>query len=122
MAPPRSHPGHALLLPTLAVVAVMQACYWTRSRIRPSAARSERPVLAHVLVFLSRLSFVFAGSLFSLALFRRIPAFRDYIPGVTVLLAATFAQFCYSRELEYLGRRVERGAVIQSKSDDKTGD
>ena len=100
-------PGRPLLLPVLGVVTVMQVCYWIKYRYRPSPARAAHPLAAHLLLFFSRLSFIFAGSLLSLTLFRRLTDLEGAWPGVLVLLLAAFAQFCYSRELEALARRVE---------------
>src|SRR4030095_16814436 len=74
----------------------------------PALPRAGRHLLlAHLLLFFSRLSFIFAGSLLSLSLFRRLTDLEHALPGMLVLLLSAFAQFCYSRELEALARRVE---------------
>ncbi|HEY1251429.1 MAG TPA: hypothetical protein VGH97_09585 [Thermoanaerobaculia bacterium] len=106
--PIESHPAQKILLPILFVVAVMQTCYWVKRPLRPTFASISHPLLAHLLMFFSRLSFIFAAGLFSLTLYRRLTDLRESLPGVTVLLLATFAQFCYARELDILGQRVEK--------------
>src|SRR4051812_17336359 len=45
-------------------VVIIQVSYWHTLRHDPPFAFSRRPFLAHALLFLSRLSFVFASSLF----------------------------------------------------------
>jgi hypothetical protein len=80
----------------------MQACYWIRRRVRPTPPSRDRPVLAHLLLFLARLSFIFAGSSASLIIFVRSADTRFSVVGIAILLAAVFAQFCYARELEVL--------------------
>lgn len=105
-APLEDRPAGPLIFPVLGVAAGMQICYWMKYRLRPSPAQAQHPLLAHLLLFFSRLSFIFAASLLSLTLFRRLTDIHQAFPRVLVLLVAVFAQFCYSRELEALARRV----------------
>ena len=102
------HPGRPVLIPILCIVVMMQTCYWMKFRKRPAIGRIDHPLVGHLFLFLSRLSFIFAGSLLSLTLFRQVYGFREALPGLLVLFAATFAQFCYARELEMLARRFEK--------------
>ena len=87
---------------------MMQTCYWLKFRKRPTIGKIDHPLVGHLFLFSSRLSFIFAGSLLSLTLFRQVYTFREAWIGIVVLLVATFAQFCYARELEMLARRLER--------------
>jgi hypothetical protein len=100
-------PGSYLLVPALCAVIVMQACYWSMRQIRPPISRRRNAFLGHLLLFLSRLSFIFAGSVLSLALFTRSQDTTLSVAGIVLLLATTFAQFCYARELEALSRKFE---------------
>ena len=100
--PVADHPGSVLAGPLLPVIVLMQACYWVRQSL-PAATGARRPVLGHLLLFLSRLTFVFAGSTFSVFLVRAGDT-RPTVAGLTVALAGLFAIFCYSFELERLGR------------------
>ncbi|HKF45553.1 MAG TPA: hypothetical protein VKG01_20870 [Thermoanaerobaculia bacterium] len=104
-------PGRALLPPILAITIVMQLSYWGKRLIRPPLRRGDRTVLGHMLLFLARLSFIFAGANLSLLLFRRFPESNPSPLGVVTLFVASFAQFCYVRELEALARIVEGGST-----------
>jgi hypothetical protein len=104
-------PGRPLVLPILEVTVVMQVSYWTKRLIRPPLRRGDRTVLGHLLLFLARLSFIFAGANLSLLLFRRYADTTISALGAFTLLMASFAQFCYVRELEALARIVEGGST-----------
>ena len=105
--PGGERPGASLLLPGVCVVIVMQIGYWIMRRIRPSIARRRSPFVAHLLLFLARLGFIFTGAFLSLMLLNRSADTSMSVPGVLVLLAVAFAQFCYVRELETLARKFE---------------
>jgi hypothetical protein len=108
--PVGDRPGFHLLVPMASATAVMQACYWTKRKIRMRLRHDDNPFLGHVLLFVSRLSFIFAVAAFSLMMFTRSMDTATSPVGIAVLVAATFAQFCYARELEVLGRRMDRDA------------
>ena len=105
--PVEKHPGRPVLIPVLCIVVIMQVCYWLKWRKRPTLGKIDHPLLGHLFLFSSRMSFIFAGSLLSLSLFRRVIDLREAFPGLLALLVGTFAQFCYARELEMLARRFE---------------
>ena len=109
--PTEDRPGQPLIPSILAVTVVMQASYWTKRLIRPPLRRGDRTVLGHLLLFLARLSFIFAGANLSLLLFRRFGEIHPSVLGVLTLFVASFAQFCYVRELEALARIVEGGSA-----------
>jgi hypothetical protein len=92
---------------------VLQCCYWIRLRWIPVYAPFQSVVVGHLLLFASRASFFFGGALFSVIFFRHVPEL-DAIPplGQTLgralaLMAILFSLFCYSLELERLGRAFE---------------
>ncbi|RDL50612.1 hypothetical protein BLJAPNOD_01733 [Ensifer sp. M14] len=64
-------------------------------------------------MFASRASFVFGGALFSVIFFRHVPQLEVLPPlgqGIAKTLgvmAVLFALFCYSLELERLGKVIE---------------
>ena len=103
-------PGQPVALPVLVVSLAMQLSYWSKRSIRPPVHRGHNAFVGHLLLFLSRLSFIFAGANLSLIL-RRYSDTTTTAFGVFVLFFASFAQFCYVRELEALGRIVEGGAA-----------
>src|SRR5215471_10464395 len=104
--PGGEQPGSRLLLPGLLAVVVMQVSYWTKRRVRPPIA-GRSVFLGHILLFLSRLIFIFAGALLSLVLLTRSADTRTSPLGIAILVAVTFAQFCHLRELETGARRFE---------------
>jgi hypothetical protein len=94
----------------------MQVCDWLKRRSRPTFASMSHPLLAHLLLFFARLSFIFAAGLFSLSLFRRLNDIRPALPGVVVLFLATFAPFGYARELVLLGQQVDKSAAGEART------
>lgn len=103
----------SMVLAALASVVVLQVCYWVRYRHVPVWAPLRSALLGHLLVFASRASFFFGGALFSAVVFRHIPQLGFLPPlgqGLAEalgLLAVLFSLFCYSLELERLGRAIE---------------
>lgn len=107
----------ATAITALAAAMVMQACYWTRYRRMPVPAPAGGAVAGHLLMFASRVSFLFGGALFAAIFFRHVPQLGALPPlgqglakalGVMALL---FALFCYALELERLGRSMEDAAA-----------
>ena len=104
-------PGAPLTFPVLVVSLAMQVSYWSKRSIRPPVRRGHGILAGHLLLFLARLSFIFAGANLSLVLFRRFADTAVSPVGLLVLFFASFAQFCYVRELEALARIVEGGSA-----------
>lgn len=96
-----------------AAAIVMQLCYWTRYWYVAVWGPFHSSVVGHILVFASRASFFFGGALFSAIFFRHVPQLDALPPlGQSIakalgVLAVLFALFCYSLELERLGRTIE---------------
>jgi hypothetical protein len=106
----------ATAVASMAAVLLVQACYWARYRYVPVWAPVRSVLAGHLLLFASRVSFFFGGALFSAIFFRHVPQLEMLPPlgqslvkgcGVMVLL---FTVFCYSLELERLGRAIEERA------------
>ena len=116
-------PGHPLTkLPEspillVAALALFQCVYWFRLLRVPLAVRRPNALLSHLTLFVSRLSFVFGTALFVLITVRHIPALQSQaqpLPPVPILvgravgvLAIMFSLYCYSTELERLGRALQ---------------
>jgi hypothetical protein len=109
-----SHDGLSDFM-TLAILCVMQFAFWHRVRNITIPFRQPKLVLHHLLLFLGRLSFIFGGALFSVVVFRHLPALD---PNMDILLAARrgivvagclFTLFCASLEVERLARAFEPG-------------
>jgi hypothetical protein len=97
----------------VSVFVVMQVAFWYRLRHVPIPFRRPNLILSHVLLFLGRLSFIFGSALFSVAVFRHLPAPGHESDMVLVtwrgaiLIASLFALFCASLEVERLGHAFE---------------
>ena len=90
-------------------VAAIQFSYWYALR-HPAPFRVPKQVfVAHVVLFLSRLSFVFASSLFALVAYRYSDAFVFYPSKVLLFVAVIFSVFCFSRHLDAVGNRLLTG-------------
>ena len=91
---------------------ILQCCYWARFCWVPVPTPFRSVVVAHLLMFASRTSFFFAGALYSAVFFRHLPALAAFPPvaealaRITALFGCLFALFCYSLELERLGRAI----------------
>ena len=92
-----------------AVVAavLIQASYWTSTfKVFPSLSVRRHVFAGHALLFLARLIFVFVSSLFAVVVFSR-PVDLDFVAWrAATLVAVLFSMFCFTLELERLGRRL----------------
>ena len=94
-------------------VIVLQSCYWTRLQRVPICIPFHNVVVGHLLLFASRASFFFGGAFFSVVVFRHVPELSALPPlgqgfaKALAVLAILFALFCYSLELERLGKAIE---------------
>lgn len=105
-------PGQQLHdLPTSPVVIVIalvafHAAYWYRLRRVPIVLRRRSLLMAHLVIFAGRLSFIFGGSLFALVVFRHFPDLAEIadpfrlISRSLVMLVILFSLYCYTLELE----------------------
>jgi hypothetical protein len=97
----------------VAGAALLHCCYWTRLKWVPITAPFHSGFVAHLCFFASRVSFFFAGALFSAIFFRHLPEL-DALPtfgqaAVKTLYIAgiLFGLFCYSLELDRLGKAID---------------
>ncbi|MEQ1895257.1 MAG: hypothetical protein ABL998_22185 [Planctomycetota bacterium] len=84
-------------------VLVLQAGYWLGHRDFPGPALGGRPLFGHLVVFLGRLAFILASSLFSVVYLVRFDELDPPVGGIVVLPLVLFAIFCFARELERIG-------------------
>jgi hypothetical protein len=96
-----------LILAAVAVV-LIQVAYWLRVVLIPSLSLSPNVFLSHLLLFLSRLSFIFGAALFTAVMYYRFPELENSLPRFAVLVAVLFSIFCYSLELEWLASELAR--------------
>src|SRR5213075_901753 len=85
-------------------VTVIQVSYWIRLQCFPPPRFKRRLILGHAIQFLGRLSFVFIGGMFGVVFFTRFHELEFSAWKVSVLLAVLFSMFCYTLELERLGK------------------
>jgi hypothetical protein len=87
----------------------MQVAYWYRLQRVPIPFRGSNAIVSHFLLFLGRLSFIFAGSLFAVVFFRHLPELDQNADTLLMarrgllLVGSLFALFCFALELERLG-------------------
>ncbi|MDK1373561.1 MULTISPECIES: hypothetical protein [unclassified Sinorhizobium] len=92
---------------------VLQACYWARLHWVDVKAPFHNIFVAHLLFFVGRLSFLFGGAFFSAIFFRHLPELAVFPPFGQALIkalgvgAVLFGLFCYSLELDRLGKAIE---------------
>jgi hypothetical protein len=97
----------------IGTLVVMQVAYWYRLMRVPIPSFHSNLLLNHSLLFLGRLSFIFGGALFSVAFFRHLPQLDQGAEILVttsrgmLLVGSLFALFCFSLELERLGRSLE---------------
>lgn len=92
---------------------ILHCTYWVRYRWVTILAPFHSAFIGHILQFASRASFFFGGALFSVVFFRHVPELevlptisQGLISGLLVIWML-FALFCYSLELDRLGKAVE---------------
>jgi hypothetical protein len=111
-----AHPGEQLqnsfydYLMMLGALLIMQGAYWRRLLAVPIPFRNANMILNHLFIFFARLGFIFGSSLFSVVFFRHVPELDAgasiwlLVANGVLLVGSLFALFCYSLELERLGR------------------
>jgi hypothetical protein len=82
----------------------MQLGYWVSFQRRPPLPGLVQPVLGHVILCLARFGFVFASAVFGFVFLIPRPGFSLPLSRYVVTIAALFAVYCYTLELERLGR------------------
>lgn len=97
----------------VASAALLHCFYWTRLKWVPVTRPFHSVFVAHLLFFASRVSFFFGGAFFSAIFFRHLPELDIFPPlgqAVVKLLhvaGVLFGLFCYSLELDRLGKAIE---------------
>lgn len=92
---------------------VLLCAYWARYRWIAVRAPFRNAFIGHIVQFASRASFFFGGALFSAVFFRHLPllvAFPTMTEALSkglILICVLFALFCYSLELDRLGKAIE---------------
>ena len=100
-------PRPETLVQAIVAVAMIQVAYWFRQRIHPPLPQHNNSLLSHVVLFVGRLSLIFATSMFSVVFFMQPEGLHLSISRIVVLVAVLFSMFCFTLELERLGRALQ---------------
>jgi hypothetical protein len=94
---PGSHvPRTENLVWSLLAITSMQAGYWIR--------QLRNALFGYIVLFVARMSFVLATSVFGFVFIVRRPEFQIPTSRYFAVIIGLFALFCYTQELEQLGR------------------
>lgn len=72
--------------------------------LRPPLPQVRNAFVAYVILFIARMSFVLATSIFGFVFITRKPEFQIPTFRYVATIAGLFALFCYTQELESLGK------------------
>ena len=100
-------PPKILVFATLGVI-MIQVCYWLAQCWFTTLRLGHNSLLGHVILFLSRLNFIFAAAVFSAVYLVRFNELEISLWGFVLLFGVLFSIFCYTLELERLGRALNR--------------
>jgi hypothetical protein len=90
-------------------VTIIQVCYWLAQHWFVTLRLGHNLLLGHIILFLSRLNFIFASAVFSAVYLVRFNELKMSLWEFAFLSTVLFSMFCYTLELERLGRAlVER--------------
>jgi hypothetical protein len=107
LSDPASHnPQAATLAWVLCASVLIQVGYWTHHRALTAPPRYSNVLLGHVVLFVARMSFVLATAVFSFLFIANRLDSPMSITRYVVVLIGLFSLFCYTRELERLGKRL----------------
>ncbi len=101
---PDPGPRLSIFLYALAALALIQPAYWLARRLPPPVRRVSRPLLAHLVIFLGRMVFIYVAGMISVVFYLRYADLRLAFWREALLLAVLFSMFCYTTELERLGK------------------
>lgn len=101
---PDPGPRLSIFLYAVAALALIQPAYWLARRFPPPVGRVSRPLPAHLVMFLGRMVFIYVAGMFSVVFYLRYAELRFAFWREALLLAVLFSMFCYTTELERLGK------------------
>lgn len=97
------------LIVILVSIAVIQIAYWSVLHAPPPFAIRRNPFIAHIILFLSRVSFMLAGALFSIVVLVRLEDLQIRPRALLTFVAVLFTIYCFSRWVERIGNAFARG-------------
>lgn len=93
---------------TLGVICI-QSTYWKWLRHNPPFNMLKLPFAGHVVLFVSRLSFIFASAIFSFVVYRASDMFEFRFVASLLGALVLFSVFLFSRHIEKLGNLMLSG-------------
>ena len=88
---------------SISAIALIQAGYWVRYRLRPAPPKFVNAFAGHLVVFTGRVAFVLATAGFSFVFILQKLASQLPLVGYGLTLTLVFSLFCYMQELQRLG-------------------
>jgi hypothetical protein len=85
-------------------VALMQTGFWIHHWLRPPLPQFRNALLGYVIMFLVRVSFLLATSIFAFVFITQRPEFHIPISRYLLVSVGLFSFFCYTQEAERLGK------------------
>jgi hypothetical protein len=105
IAEPGGEGGKEEVVWSLLAIVLMQAAYWCRHRIVPELPRVlPNAPFGHAVLLLGHLVFDVAVIFFTFMFIAHPPEFQRALLNYAITIAGIFALFCYSLELERLGK------------------
>jgi len=86
------------LIWSLSAITLMQAGYWMRHRLRPTLPQFRNALIGYIVLFVARMSFVLATSIFGFVFIVRRPEFQIPASRYFAVIIALFALFCYTQD------------------------
>jgi hypothetical protein len=96
-------------------VLCIQATYWKWLRRDPPFDLPEMPLGGHIMIFVARLSFIFASSVFSFVVYRASDMFEFTFVRSLLGMLVLFSVFCFMRHLERVGTLMLSGHRAASR-------
>lgn len=96
-------------------VLCIQMTYWKWLRPDPPFNLWKLPLTGHIMLFVARLSFIFASSVFSLVVYRASDMFEFTFLRSFVGTMVLFSVFCFTRHLEKFGNLLMSGHSAPSR-------
>ena len=90
----------------------MQLCYWLDQHWFATLRLGYNPLLGHVILFLSRLNFIFAGAVFSAVYLVRFNELDISLWGLLIISIVLFLILCYTLELERIGKALVKRKIV----------
>ena len=97
-------PNPANIVWSIVAMALMQAGFWARRRLRLRPPAFHNALLGQVIQFTGSMTFVLATSIFGFIFITRRPELQFAVPGYMVALLSLFCWFCFTQDLQQLGR------------------